>query len=348
MTTLKIALIFVCHFFCAFFAGMETGIISVNRLRLVHLARGGDKRASLIAEYIRDPDRLLGTMLVGSNIVSVAISTLAAALAGDLWGSSGLGISSAVSTLTILVFGEFLPKAWFSSRPLQRCLPFARFLRGVEILLLPLSKLMLFVTGLFTGGAKNSSTGGKMVTREHLQWLARNSEAGGQISPLESLMISRVLALQTKTAADVMAPLSSVSVLSDSATLGDVSALVGKTGHNKFPVVDGATGMCRGVLYVRDVLARISGNPGDKVMDFVRKPFYLRHDTRADDILPHLRRHGQRLAIVRNASGRQLGIVTIDGILRIIVGNLPRDTTGERSADKDAAIVYNAAGKEVQ
>lgn len=349
MTSLKIALLFASHVFCAFFAGMETGIISLNRLRLMHLSRGGDRRASLILQYIQDPDRLLGTMLVGSNIVSVSISTLAAAMASELWGAAGLSISSAVSTLTILVFGEFLPKAWFSSRPLERCLPMAEYLRVVEMILLPLSKLMLLVTSVFTpSGTKGPGTAGKMITREQLQWLARNSEASGQISPLESLMISRALALQTKNAAEIMTPMASVSCLSVASTLGDVSVLVEKTRHNKFPVVDGSTGKCRGILYVRDVQARISGNPGENVMEFVRNPFFVKADTRADDVLPHLRRHGQRMAIVRDASGCHVGIITIDGILGIIVGNLPRDTTGDRGADRDAAIVYDASGKEMQ
>ena len=343
----RLLLLVLCHALCAFFAGLETGIISVNRLRLLHLARSGDRRARLLAEYVRDPDRLLGTMLVGCNLASVAISVVSAGLAQSLWGTAGLGVSSAVSTATILVFGEFLPKAWFSARPLSRGLPFAHALRAAEVVLFPVSWLLMRLTDFFAPAPRGGPGGGRMVTREHLQLLARNSEAGGQISPLEGLLISRALALQTKTALDVMTPLAKTDTLAPDSTLADVSALVARTGHGKFPVIDPATGLCTGVFYVQDVLARISGNPDDRVSDFARKPFYVRAAMRADDILPHLRRGGQRLGVVRDASGRLRGIVTIDAILGIIVGNLPRDTSGDRRADKDAAVVFDASGREI-
>ena len=347
MIGVRVVLLVLCHACCAFFAGMETGVVSINRMRLLHLARGGDSRARLLAQYIRDPDRFLGTLLVGGNLASVAISTLAAGIAWSLWGARGLGLSSAVSTATILVFGEFLPKAWFGSRPLSRCLPFARLLRATELVLLPTSKLFVSVAGLFVPVSGTNAASGRLVTREHLQWLARNSEAGGLISPLEGLMINRALALQAKTALDVMTPMDAVVTLAPDSQLADVSALVAKTGHGKFPVIDKATGKCFGVLHVQDVLARISGNPDDAALEFARKPFYVRSSARADDILPLLRRNGQRLGVVRDKSGRLCGIVTIDAMLATIVGNIPRDTTGDRKADKDAPVVFNAAGKEM-
>lgn len=350
MIELKIVLLVVCLLFSAFFSGMETGIVSVSRLRLLHLVRNGDRNANLIFRYISDPDKLLGTMLVGNNIVNVIISTVLTALAIEIASqhsvATALTVSSAISTIALLVFGEFLPKAWFSSRPLSRCLPFATLLRFIEWLLTPLSLIMLFITEHLLPSDEQDGASGKIVTREHLQWLARNSEASGLISPLESLMISRSLALQTKTASTIMTPMSKVKALSPDSTLGDVSKLAISSGHGKFPVIDSVANECKGILYVQDVLARISGNPDDKVIDFVREPFYINNSARADDILPLLRHKGQRMAIVRDNAGVLQGIVTIDAILGIIVGNLPRDTTGDRKAEK-AAVVFNASGKEV-
>lgn len=352
MIEFKIVLLVICLLFSAFFSGMETGIVSLSRLRLLHLVRNGDRNANLIFRYISDPDKLLGTMLVGNNIVNVIISTVLTALAIEIASqreysvATALTVSSAISTIALLVFGEFLPKAWFSSRPLSRCLPFATLLRFIEWLLTPLSLIMLFITEHLLPSDEQEGASGKIVTREHLQWLARNSEASGLISPLESLMISRSLALQTKMARDVMTPMRDVRALSPDGTLGDVSKLAISTGHSKFPVIDSNVGECRGILYVQDVLARISGNPDDKVIDFVREPFYINDSARADDILPLLRHKGQRMAIVRDNNGVLQGIVTIDAILGIIVGNLPRDTTGDRKAEK-AAVVFNASGKEV-
>ncbi|MBR3085843.1 MAG: DUF21 domain-containing protein [Kiritimatiellae bacterium] len=348
--TAKILLLLLCHAACAFFAGMETGALSCGRLRLLHLSRNGDMRAKLLLRSLRDSDRLLGTLLVGGNIASVMVSTLSASLAYSLFGAKGLGFSSAVSTATILVFGEYLPKAWFSVRPISRSLPFARILRASETLLWPLSRAATAVTSLMVpsagGGSAKSRAG---VSREHLRVLASNSEATGQISSLENLMIARALALQSRSARDIMVPASRVSTLGPESTLGDVARLVAQTGHGKFPVIDPASGKCLGVLHIRDVLARIVGNPEEPVAESMRKPFYIRASMRADDILPKMRNHSQRIAIVRDKAIPMLGIVTIDAILDAIAGDLPRDVSSERRVAAPAGSCGRAAaGREAR
>lgn len=347
MITFNIILLIFCHVLSAFFSGMETGIISMSRLRILHLSRLGDKNATLLLGYKDSPDKLFGTILVGNNIVNVIISTAAASIAFQLWGNIGIAASSFITTATLLLFGEFLPKAWFNSRPLSRCLPLAKVLRIIELILIPISRLMVFITSILIPGTRSKGEGAKTISREELRWLAKNSEAHGRISPLESLMISRALALQTKTAADIMTPISQVISLSPESSLAYVLHLTTTTSHNKFPIIEKETSTCKGIFYVQDVLARITGNPEDNVMEFAREPFFVMAESRADDLLPHLRKNGQRLALVRDKQGTILGIITIDAILAQIVGNLPKDTTSDRAADKDAPVVFNAAGKEV-
>ncbi|MBP5545065.1 MAG: DUF21 domain-containing protein [Kiritimatiellae bacterium] len=328
--TARILLLILCHVACAFFAGMETGAISAGRLRLIHLSRSGDPRAKLLLRLLRKPDRLLGTLLVGGNLASVMVSTLSASIAYSLFGAAGLGVSSALSTATILVFGEFLPKAWFSVRPISRSLPFAHALQIAETILQSLASAATAISSLFVPAGKDGTGLTRIVSREHLRVLASNSEATGQISALENLMLGRALALQAKTAFDVMVPVSSVSTLAPDATLGDVSRIVTKTGHGKLPVVEPSTGKCLGVLHVQDVLARIAGNPDEPIGEYIRKPFYIRASMRADDILPKLRDHGQRVGIVRDKAIPMLGIVTTDALLGAIIGDLPRGISAER------------------
>ena len=164
---------------------------------------------------------------------------------------------------------------------------------------------------------------GLFITRENLRWLAKDSEAGGQISPIENLMIGRVLSLQLKTAAEVMTPIAQVRTLRPDATLGDAADLARSSHHMKFPVMTPDGARCVGVLNVRDVLAHITDKPNDKALPHVRAPFYVKADVRADDVLPLLRRARRRMAVVRDKSGRILGILTVAGILRFVVGKLP-------------------------
>ena len=148
---LQIAAYVACVSASAFFAGIETGVISMNRLRLLHRARLGSRNAKLLSGYLREPERLLGTTLVGCNLMSVVLSTLATDM-GAPFGSAGIGAAAAFTTLILLLFGEFLPKSWFGSRPLERCVPAAPLLRFCELLFLPLSKLLMLATSWTKGG----------------------------------------------------------------------------------------------------------------------------------------------------------------------------------------------------
>ena len=318
---LQIAAYILCGLATAFFAGIETGVISMSRLRLLHRARLGSRNAKLLSGYLRDPDRLLGTTLVGCNLMSVAISTLATDM-GRAYGGSGIGAAAAFTTLVLLLFGEFLPKSWFGSRPLERCVPAAPLLRFCELVFMPFSKLLMLATS-WTKGAGKAAPKEAFITRENLRWLAQDSEAGGQISPLENLMIGRVLSLQMKTAAEVMTPMGQVRTLRAGATLGAAADLARASRHMKFPVMAEDGARCVGVLNVRDVLARVTDEAGAPVLPHVRPPFYIKADVRADDVLPLLRRARRRMALVRDRSGKILGIITVAGILRFIVGRLP-------------------------
>lgn len=328
--TARILLLIACHAAVAFCAGMETGAISAGRLRLLHLSRSGNRKAKRLLRAIRNPDRLLSTLLVGGNIASVMVSTLSASIAFAAFGPVGLGLSSAISTVTILVFGEFLPKAWFSVRPISRTLPFAHILDAVQYILQPLSTVATWLSSLFVRTGNKDRAANRFVSREHLRILASNSEASGQISPLENLMLGRALSLQSKSASEVMIPAAKVSLLTPESTLRDAAHAVNSTGYGKFPVTDPKSGKCIGVIHIQDVMARIAGNPDEPIVEYLRKPFYIRASMRADDILPKLRDHGQRIGIVRDKAIPMLGIVTIDSILGAIAGNLPRGISAER------------------
>ena len=335
---LQIALLIVCLAGSAFFSGIETGIIAINRLRLMHRARNGSAAAGIIENYLRQTDRLLGTTLVGNNIVNVMIATVAAAIGETCRGAVGQMVAGVLAAIAVLICGEYLPKAWFTSRPLERCLPFAHLLQAMERLLKPLASFCMFLTQWAAVGAANSRRT-HFVTREHLHLLTRDSEAGGQISTFERLMIGRVLDLQVKTAADVMTPIGKVASLRESATLADAVACVRSRGHMKLPVFAEDGSRCIGVLYTQDVLANLLESGAESVTRHMQPPFFLADNVRADDVLPLLRRNRQHLALIRDAGGKVLGIVTVENILKILVGNLPASASGDRKTDPAPAIL---------
>jgi CBS domain containing-hemolysin-like protein len=305
-----------------FFSGIETGIISLNRHRLLHIVRSGSHRAKLIEGYLLDNQRLFGTTLVGNNLCNVVVSTLCGSLSARAWGPVGQSATSVLLALVILVFCEYFPKIWFASRPIQRCLRFAPLLRVVESLLYPLSFLAVSVTRMMIPQKKERSP---FVTREHIQTLAQGSEDGGEITAFERLMIKQVLDLQLKTVEQIMTPLSRVVAAAPDDTLAACLDRVRGAGHIRLPVIDPETHACLGILDTFEVLTGGSPNPSGQARDHMIPPFFVNADLHADDVLPLLRRHRQTLAIVRDpASGAVKGIVTQNTILTTILsGALP-------------------------
>jgi|694.fasta_scaffold47767_3 CBS domain containing-hemolysin-like protein len=319
---IEIMLIPLVLFGSWFFSGIETGIISLNRHRLLHIVRSGSHRAKLVEGYLLDNQRLFGTTLVGNNLCNVVVSTLCGSLSARVWGPIGQSATSVLLALVILVFCEYFPKIWFASRPIQRCLRFAPLLRAVETLLYPLSVIAVALTRMMIPQKKEQSL---FVTREHIQTLAQGSEAGGEITAFERLMINQVLDLQLKPTEQIMTPLSRVVTAAPDDTLAACLDRVRGAGHIRLPVIDPETRACLGILDTFEVLTGGSPNPSGQARDHMIPPFFINADLHADDVLPLLRRHRQNLAIVRDpASGAVKGIVTQDNILTTLIsGALP-------------------------
>jgi CBS domain containing-hemolysin-like protein len=305
-----------------FFSGIETGIISLNRHRLLHIVRSGSHRAKLVEGYLLDNQRLFGTTLVGNNLCNVVVSTLCGSLSARVWGPIGQSATSVLLALVILVFCEYFPKVWFTSRPIQRCIRFAPLLRAVETLLYPLSIIAVSLTRMIIPQKKEQ---GPFVTREHIQMLAQGSEDGGEISAFERLMIKQVLDLQLKTTEQIMTPISRVVAAAPDDTLATCFDRVRGAGHIRLPVIDPENRACLGILDTFEVLTGGLPNPSGLARDHMRPPFFVNADLHADDVLPLLRRHRQTLAIVRDpASNTVKGLVTQNTILTTLLsGALP-------------------------
>jgi len=316
-------IILVCLLAQAFLAGIEIGVISINRHRLTHLVRVGARGAKIIEGYLHNTARLLGTTLVGSCLTLVIISTLAESMAERNLNRTGQAISACAVSLVLLVLGEYLPKVWFNRRPIERCLPFAGLLRMFERFLHPLVWLAMVLTRWASPRLSHPERN-LFVTREHIQSLVQDSAAGGQISAFERLMINRVLDLQLKTATDVMTPLKQVIHAHAAATLQECYDLATQSGHTRLPVLDAEDGACVGILHLVEVLAKVDHPAALTARDCMTVPFFIRPDMPADDLLPVMRRNRQPMIVVRDDAGAVLGVVTQENIVRFLMGALPK------------------------
>jgi len=323
MMSLQLLLLAVCLVGSAFYSGMETGMISIHRMRLEHHIRKGQRGTARLRAFLDAPDRLLGTTLVGNNICVVVVSVMAASLATHWLGRWGDAWATLVTSLVVLVFCEYLPKAWFHAKPLERSRRFVAALRFSEVLYYPLSKTTVWLTRwLVPGPASSFSAPAPFVTREDLKLFAREGEEGGELSYRERVMIHRVFELSHQRARQVMTPRDEMVTVPRDMPLSEFFRKAREAGFTRIPVVDPETGAFEGIINVFFVLSLAPSEHSRPVADFARPPLFISENMPVDDILPRLRRSRQPLALVTNGNGTVTGLLTIEDILSEIVGKL--------------------------
>jgi putative hemolysin len=321
---LTILLLIICFMASFLFSGTETGVITVNRARLMHLVRNGVRSAKLLSYYRNHLQHFMATVLVANNIANVMLSVLSASLSKALLPNhSGLQTLWAVGAACMLLFfSEYLPKLIFSSRPLRRTLMVIPIFQVVDKIIYPLAKSVLFITELVMPKAKNKEDEHFLITREYIEDVVSNPNEGAQITSVERAMIHRVLGLHDKTASQIMTPIETVVCVTEEMTMRDCFQKIRDKGYVRLPVftVDGSR--CVGVISILDVFA-IAPNPADvPVRTFMRPPIFVDPAMPADDLLPMMRKKRQHMVFVRNEERKVAGIITVENILTVLTGNL--------------------------
>ena len=180
----------------AFCAGAETAFMSVSRGRITHLARAGSVAATRVQAALREMNVTLTTLLIGNNLSNVAFSSAAAALGTRLFAHSPAGHAgwTVASAFTVLYLSEFLPKLFCSTRPLTRSLALAAPFRFFTLVLSPLTRLAMAITGLFIPKGETK----ERVTSKDLLRILQDRKDGVRLTDFESALISRILVMRRK------------------------------------------------------------------------------------------------------------------------------------------------------
>ena len=248
-----------------FCAGVETGFLSVSRVRLLSLVRQRSKQACQLARTLRDMSRVVTTLLVGNNIAAVTVSTVSTGLALRMFATSPL-LQAAWSLFVaalMLFGGEYLPKLLFATRPLRRSLAAMRLYRALEFVLSPLVGVFTVVTRVVFQ-VRPAKTGRLGVSRAGLRTLIADKDGSTRLTPFERTLIARVLDLQALSAADLMHPAAAdgapPALRIASQTRGDdILPLMRRVRQPVASVFDEATGEIVGVVSEEDVLLALTG-----------------------------------------------------------------------------------------
>ena len=307
-----------------FFSGFETGLISLNRVRLRHEVERKDRRALILNRFIENSEQMLGTTLAGTTLCNVLVAVLSSALAIKVFGP-GIAVdltTTLVSAAIVLVIAEIVPKSLFRHYPHRLCLTFADLLNASAWLFAPLvtvlGLLMRSVARLTGGGEEKPAS--FFVTREELKHLAKEGETGGALTSEEREMIHGVFDFPYKTIHEVMTALSRTVTVGPDTPVEELFEISQRTGYARFPVRE--ADKITGIANVYEILFQDATHAGKAVRDLMQKPQFVSSTDRINRVLPVLRASRVPISIVINPQGKHLGIVTIEDIVEEIVGDV--------------------------
>ena len=308
----------------AFFSGTETGLISLNRVRLRHEVERQSRRALIINGFVESTERLLGTTLLGNSVANVLVGVYASALAGHLFSPDSVWtslVATLVASALLLVIGEIVPKSLFRHYPHRLCMAMADALNATAWVFAPFVSLLGFVMRAvvrWSGGSEAPKS--FFVTREELKHLAKEGEAGGALTADEREMIDGVFDFPYKTVYDVMLPISRTITVVRDTSVSELFEVSQRTGFARFPVRD--SDKIVGVVNVYEILFENAGPNGKAVGQLMQKPQFVASTERVNRVLPVLRAGRHPISIVVSPEGKHVGILTIEDIVEEIVGDV--------------------------
>lgn len=313
--------ILLCILGAAFYSGIETGVVSIRRLRLRHMVKIGDKKARILIDFLEKPERLLGTTLIGTNLCVIVASVLSAHLAAQRWDTWGQVATSVTMSILLLIFSEYLPKAWFRAHPFNRSRQFALLLAGSWNALRPFALAVNWFASLIIPGKVSSREDlCALASRAELKLLATEGHQHGILTPEEHAMVSRVIELSDRTARQIMIPRCDFRIIDSEATVADFCRLARDVGFTRFPVYSTSRERFIGTANVFDILPDSSRTANRPIREFVRPPVLIPETLHADAIFPRLRLARQPMGLVINERNEVIGMVTAQDILSRIVG----------------------------
>ena len=324
-------------FLSAFFSSAETGLMSINRVRLQHRAESGNTSSKRILRLLKRPDRLIGLILIGNNFVNILASAIATIIAVRIFGDAGVVIATSCLTLIILVVAEVTPKTFAALYPEKIAGPASLILTPLLKLIYPLVWLVnLIANGLLSLiGVNPDNRQHDRLTKDELRTLM--AQSGHRIPARRHGMLLSILDLETIRVDEIMVPRGDIIGLN---LMDDPSILWSQlleSQNTRLPVYKDNIENVTGILHLRTALSLHQSSSVEKkfwgnefsqnLISLSKKPYFIPSGTPLHTQLFNFQTQRERLGLVVDEYGEIEGLLTIDDILEEIVGEFTTDQT---------------------
>ena len=314
-----IIVIVVLIMFSAYFSATETAFTSVNKIRLKNMAGDGDKKAENVLKLSEKYDKLLTTILVGNNIVNIAMTSVATVLCIELFGVYGATIATIAITIVVLIFGEITPKNIAKEKPEGFSKFSAPLLKFFMTLLTPINFIFTlwkqFIAKVFKLGDEDAITGDEILT------MVEEAEEGGGIEKMHSELIQNAIEFYELTAEDVMTPRPEMEAIETDCPKEELAEIFKSTGYSRLPVYEEDIDKIIGVINQKDFHNHIVGT-NKNIVDYVTPVVFVSTVIKISDLLKKMQQVKTHMAIVIDEYGGTEGLVTMEDIIEELVGEI--------------------------
>ena len=340
----KLIAVIVCVILSAYFSATETAFSSVNKTRLKVLADNGNRKARLAFDLAENYDKLISTILIGNNVVNIAMASIGTLLFVELLGSSGATVSTAVITIVVLIFGEITPKSVAKDHPETFAMFAAPSIRCLIWLLTPVN--FLFSQWKKLVGKLFRSSGESKMSQAELLMLLEEVQHEGAIDAEESELLKNAVEFGDLQAQDILTHRLDLAAVPLTATGEEVAQLFTETRFSRILVYEQTIDKIVGVIHQKDFYVG-SGIVSAPLSQIMTPAVFVPPTEKIDDLLQVLRSAKSHIAVVVDEYGGTLGIVTMEDILEELVGEIwdehdeveePFRRTGECTYLVDGAV----------
>ena len=334
-----------------FFSIAETSMMAINRFRLRHLAKQGNRAAKRTQALLDQTERLLGVILIGNNVVNTISAMFSGAIAAHYWGQNqyALSIAAALISFAIIVFSELTPKVIGAAYPEKIALPASFILKPLLTLLYP----AVWFTNMFTNGLLKLMRINPNPDEEHLS----NEEVRALVLEQTPLMpkkhksiLVNLFDLEEVEVNDLMTPRSKIEALDINDDIDTIRHQLVTCYHNKLPVYDGELNNILGIFHIRKALHHLEDGSLtiEEIKNSLTKPYFIPSETGIFEQLQNFQEDQQRLGVVVDEYSEILGILTMEDVVEEMVGEFTSSAAApnnhSRTAwDKDGSVVVDAS-----
>lgn len=315
----SIIAIIVLVFFSAYFSATETAFTSLNRIRMKNMANDGNQKAREVMELSENYDNLLSTILVGNNIVNIALSSISTVLFISIYPRYGATLATVFATVVVLIFGEISPKSLAKENPEKFAMISAPFIKFLSVLLKPINWLFAqwkkLLAKLFNANEA------RPITEDELLTMVEEAETEGGIDEGQSELIQNAIEFNDLEAWDVLTPRVDIIAIEADTQEEEIGRLFLETGFSRLPVYDGDLDNIVGVLNQKDFHNYIKGGRAS-VSEYIKPVIFVAGSMRIAQLLKKLQTVKTHIAIIVDEYGGTYGLVTMEDILEELVGEI--------------------------